>query len=338
MTSATTNPLKVAAAAGIHRIEVATPFLVGPVNCYLIEDEPLTLIDTGLNWMRAFDELEAGLREHNRSVADLERIVITHQHVDHLGLVSTLIERSGAELCTLDLLAPIISNFQTHARRDAALGQEIMSKYGVPPDAVRALSGSSNLFEVWGSSASPTLKLKDKSELEFAQRKFRVLHRPGHSPTDTVFIDEQRGIALVGDHLIENISSNPVIHSPAQGTVSDVFSARPRPLLAYIDSLKQTRELKFDIALAGHGEPVTNHVKLIDARFDLHRRRARQIRRLIATQPRTAYELAQQLWGDIALSQSFLTICEVLGHIDILLERNEVTQSTDDGVVYFEST
>ncbi len=32
-----------AAAAGVHRIAVPTPFAVGRVNVYLIEDEPLTL-------------------------------------------------------------------------------------------------------------------------------------------------------------------------------------------------------------------------------------------------------------------------------------------------------
>ncbi len=41
--------LERAAQAGIHRLAIPTPFLVGRVNCYLIEDEPLTLLDTGPN-------------------------------------------------------------------------------------------------------------------------------------------------------------------------------------------------------------------------------------------------------------------------------------------------
>ena len=38
-----------------------TPFLVGRVNCYLIEDEPLTLVDTGPNSGKSLDELERAL-------------------------------------------------------------------------------------------------------------------------------------------------------------------------------------------------------------------------------------------------------------------------------------
>lgn len=54
--------LALAAAHGIHRLELPTPFLVGRVNCYLIEDDPLTLIDTGPNSGTSLDELERALR------------------------------------------------------------------------------------------------------------------------------------------------------------------------------------------------------------------------------------------------------------------------------------
>ena len=83
----TAQSLKLAAEAGIHRLQLPTPFLVGRVNCYLIDDEPLTLIDTGPNSGTSLDELERALAQHGRSVEDLGLIVITHQHMDHLGLL-----------------------------------------------------------------------------------------------------------------------------------------------------------------------------------------------------------------------------------------------------------
>jgi glyoxylase-like metal-dependent hydrolase (beta-lactamase superfamily II) len=62
----------------IHCLPIPTPFAVGRVNCYLIEDDPLTLVDTGPNSGKALDALERALREHGRAIEDLERIVITH--------------------------------------------------------------------------------------------------------------------------------------------------------------------------------------------------------------------------------------------------------------------
>src|ERR671926_1485630 len=71
-------------------ISVPTPFYVGPVNCYLIKEEPLTLIDTGPKTREALEALREGLRGERVRVADLKRIVLTHAHEDHCGLAKQL--------------------------------------------------------------------------------------------------------------------------------------------------------------------------------------------------------------------------------------------------------
>jgi glyoxylase-like metal-dependent hydrolase (beta-lactamase superfamily II) len=98
--------LALAAEAGIHRLAIPTPFQVGRVNAYLIEDSPLTLLDSGPNSAKAMDELEQALARHGHAVEDLELLIVTHQHIDHFGLASVLARRSGAEVAALDVLAP----------------------------------------------------------------------------------------------------------------------------------------------------------------------------------------------------------------------------------------
>ena len=86
-----------------------------------------------------------------------------------------------------------------------------------------------------------------------------------------------------------------------------------------------------ELVLPGHGDPITDHRALIDERFALHRRRADKIHRLIAERPRTAYEIAQALWGNIAVTQAYLTLSEVLGHVDLLLNDGRVREVERDG-------
>ena len=76
-------------------LAIPTPFAVGRVNCYLIEDEPLTLVDTGPNSGKALDELEHQLAELGHSIEDLELVIITHQHIDHLGLIEIIADALG---------------------------------------------------------------------------------------------------------------------------------------------------------------------------------------------------------------------------------------------------
>ena len=89
--------------------------------------------------------------------------------------------------------------------------------------------------------------------------------------------------------------------------------------------------------LPGHGDPVTDHRALIDERFALHRRRADKIHRLIAERLRSAYEIAQALWGNIAVTQAYLTLSEVLGHVDLLLNDGRVREVKRDGLSLYEA-
>jgi glyoxylase-like metal-dependent hydrolase (beta-lactamase superfamily II) len=113
---------------------------------------------------------------------------------------------------------------------------------------------------------------------------------------------------------------------------------RPQSLVTYIESLKKTRAMDLDLVLPGHGDPVTGHAELIDERLALHQRRAEKIHGLIAERPRTAYEVAQTMWGNIAVTQAYLTLSEVVGHVDLLMNAGQVIEHDDDGVVRYEAT
>ncbi|HEY7891034.1 MAG TPA: MBL fold metallo-hydrolase [Solirubrobacteraceae bacterium] len=324
-----------AAGRGIHCLAVPTPFAVGRVNCYLVDDEPLTLVDAGPNSATSLTALQAALTEHGRRVEDLERIVITHQHIDHIGLVEILANRSGAEVCALEALAPWLSEYKQRMEADDAFSMDLMQRNGVPRDVVYALQAVSASFRAWGSAAHVTKPLGDGELLEFASRKWRVHHRPGHSPSDTIFHDERSGELLGGDHLIKHISSNPLISLPLDANAAP---RRPRALMSYLQSLRQTREMDLSVVLAGHGEPIEDHRGLIDERFRMHERRASKLHRLISERARNAYELAQEMWGNVAVTQAYLTLSEVLGHVDILVADGRVSESERDGVTYFEAS
>jgi glyoxylase-like metal-dependent hydrolase (beta-lactamase superfamily II) len=306
---------------GIHRIEVPTPFAVGRVNVYLIDDEPLTLVDTGPNSATSFDELTNGLAAVGHALEDIELVIVTHQHIDHLGLVSIVSQRSGADVAALDVAVPYVQNYSKEAQKDDEFARAMMLRNGMPEDVVSALSAVSQAFRAWGSSAEVTRVLHDGEELRFRDRTLQVHHRPGHSPTDTIFHDAERRMLIAADHLLGHISSNPLITRPIDGSTE-----RPQALVTYLRSLEATREMDVDLVLPGHGDAVTNHRTLIDERFALHRRRAEKIHRLVAEEPRTAYEIAQAMWGNIAVTQAYLTLSEVLGHTDVLKNEGRVRE------------
>lgn len=318
----------------IKVLPVPTPFAVGRVNTYLIEDDPLTLVDAGPNSGTSLTTLEAGLAEHGRRIEDLERIVLTHQHIDHIGLAQILADRSGAEVCALDALAPWLARYGSAMEEDDDFASALMRRNGIPGDVVVALRAVSSSFRAWGSPVQVTTPLAAGSSLGFAGRTWEVLHRPGHSPSDTVFHDAATGDLMAGDHLIKHISSNPLISRPLDPD-APADAPRPRALITYLQSMRETREMDLRQVLSGHGEPIDDHRTLIDERLAGHERRVAKIAGIIAGEPKSAFEIAQQMWGNVAVTQAYLTLSEVLGHVDLLLERGEVREVEDDGVVRF---
>lgn len=315
----------------IHCLPIPTPFQVGDVNVYVIEDEPLTLVDTGPNSAIALDTLERSLGELGHRVEDLGLIVLTHQHIDHIGLVDILARRSGAEVAALDALAPWVAEYAPRMEGDDRFAAKIMARHGVPEEVGYALRAVSGAFRGWGAAATVTMPLAPGGTLELRDRTYTVHHRPGHSPSDTIFHDAERREVVGGDHLIGHISSNPLITRPLDGDESE----RPRALRTYLDSLSATAAMDVDRILPGHGAVVTDHAALIEQRFRMHEKRAAKILGLLEDEPLTAHEIAQRLWGKVALTQAYLTLSEVLGHTDLLEERGQVEEVEDGGVVRF---
>jgi glyoxylase-like metal-dependent hydrolase (beta-lactamase superfamily II) len=320
-----------AAAAGIHRLAIPTPFAVGRVNVYLIEDDPLTLVDAGPNSGRALDELQTRLRDRGHSIDDIELILLSHQHIDHLGLVDIVASHSNAEVAAIDAAVPFVENYSQAAADDDRFAMDLMIRHGIPEDVTRALGSVSAAFRAWGSKAKITRVLGEGERIELRDRTLEVRFRPGHSPTDTVFHDAERKMLLAGDHLLGHISSNPLVSRPPDG------GERPQALVTYMESLRKTREMDIDLVLPGHGDPVTDHRTLITQRFDMHARRAEKLYGLIAERSQTAHELAQALWGNIAVTQAYLTLSEVLGHTDLLVNEGRVREVEEGAVVRFEA-
>ena len=332
MTLGPAEALDRAEKAGIRRLRIPTPFAVWRVNCYLLEDEPLTLIDTGPNSGKALDELETQLRELGHSIDDLELVILTHQHIDHVGLVEIIVGHSGADVAAIDVAVERMGNFGEDAEREDRFAGELMLRHGIPENVVYALQSVSRSFRGWGARAEVTRPLRHGETIGFRDRTLQVLHRPGHSPSDTIFWDAERQILIAADHLIKHISSNPLISRPLDGS-----DERTQALVTYLQSMAETREMPAEVVLSGHGDPITDHVALIDERFATHQRRKEKIYGLIAEQPRTGYELAQAIWGNVAVTQAFLTLSEVIGHVDLLVNEGRVQEVFNGKVARFEA-
>jgi glyoxylase-like metal-dependent hydrolase (beta-lactamase superfamily II) len=320
--------------ARIARIELPTPFRVGPVNVYLLAgDGPLTLVDAGPNWQPALEALEAGLRGCGVEVEQLQQLVLTHQHFDHMGLARKIRSRSGAMCVALDPLADYLAAYPASVAEDDEYAVGIMRRYGTPDQLIEEVRTISRSFWSYGEAVDTDRRIRPGDVVNAGGQVLRTLWHPGHSPTDSLFVDDVSRTAFVGDHLLGHISSNPVAHRPIEGDAR----ARPHALATYLDSLEKTGALELAKAWSGHGPPIDDVAPLIRERIEHHRERKETIFDLIESGIESAHDVGVALWGRVETSQVYLALSEVLGHTDLLIADSKVREVERAGVIHFEA-
>lgn len=313
------NEADFAARCGVHRIPVSTPFIVGPVNCYLLTRGYLTLVDTGTVTEQSWTDLEAGVRRCGYALSDLKRIYLTHHHADHVGQCRRLVEISGAEVWGHpDILEQDRLSHQ-HDETTRRFFENIMTEFGVPVAEAREAMALWDKFKTFSEPAVLHHPIYEGDALG----PFRIHFVPGHSTTDTLLVNEAEGYTLAGDHILEDFNPNPLLRRAAPGQVRD------RALVEYQASLRRSRELPLGICLPGHGELIDDHVRVIDGLLAQHERKNRRIAQMCGPAGLTPYDVAMALYPGLKLQHLYLALSVAAGQLEVLESRGEAESRHD---------
>jgi glyoxylase-like metal-dependent hydrolase (beta-lactamase superfamily II) len=316
-------------------VEIQLPLAhVGSVNAWLLRGNPLTLIDTGPRDDGALSALEDGLRGQGVRLEDIELVLATHHHLDHVGLAATIQRRSGAIVAVLDGVADYAERYAAEVERDRVFAHALMGHHGVPEEVVADDEGFWDYIRGSSEDFRADLRLADGEHIQAGGRRLRVVARPGHSTTDTLFVDDRDALAFGGDHLLSRISSNTEINAPDRAQ-----DGRARSRVRYLDNLRRTAQMPLSRLLTGHGAPVTDHARLVEARLLDHHRRCERIVAILQDGPSTAFAIANRLWPvRTVTAQPLLVVWEVVGHLELLLAGGHVAERTRDRGSVFELT
>jgi glyoxylase-like metal-dependent hydrolase (beta-lactamase superfamily II) len=307
-------------------IIVPTPFYVGPVNCYLIAEDPVTLIDTGPKTKEAVEALRDGLRHAGFRLSDIRRIVLTHAHEDHCGLAKTIRD----EAKDAQVLVHAWETGHKVGRLQYDEHRQLLLRAGVPPDELEMMR---KMYEGVRSLADALeddehAELNDEEELLFANGALRVLHTPGHTPGSCSFLREADRTIIAGDCVLKRITPNPVL-SP-----DPIDPSRRFPSLAeYQVSLARLRSFAPTLVHGGHGDVVTDYDELFNRYVRAIGTRQGLVVSLVSKSDSTAWEVALQMFPDAANDDvhRFLAVSEAVAHLDLAHSEGRLAVEIADG-------
>lgn len=296
----------------VHRIELPTPFPVGPVNAYLLLGDPLTLVDAGPKTEAAQAALESGVAATGRRIEEIQRIILTHGHSDHFGNAAWVQARSGAPVLAHPADRPKFAGerWVTDSLRKHFLAAGLPESF--LPTFTERIRGLRHLFD-----AVPEFQpLQDGDTVPLDRSGLRVLHCPGHS-IGHICLYHEDGALVAGDLLLEEISPNPVVEFDARGE-------RIPTLPQYLHSLRRVLLLNCEIAYPGHGGPITNPSVRIRELIAHHEQRKEEIHARLGRGGKTLVALCREVYPRLDDLNLMLALSEVVGHLDLLAEEKRV--------------
>lgn len=353
----------------IHQIVLPLPPTaersVSSVQVHLIEGDPLTLIDTGTRVPESRAVLESALDELGYDLAAIERVVLTHAHPDHMGLVQGIRDAGATLECWVHSDdAPMVEaqDELLCARSDGI--RELFEEHGLPKGLLARMDAGrlDALRRVAAESQSTTVDrtLGDGDRVAFKHFGLVVRHCPGHTPGHILLEDEESRILFTGDQIMEQAIPNTETHyledRAANSAGRPSRAGRPgggpdrvdalhrrarfRGLLEMRRSLRRLRSRRFKRLLPAYGGVIQRSERAIGATllyYDVRIHRIdRGLRHLaLLGQDVTAFEIWQSLFPQDAPYETIRDqLLLVIGALDCLEDEGKLeTRRRHDGVL-----
>lgn len=326
------------APAGVHPIETPTPFdEVATVNSYLVEGPPLTLVDCGVDMPNSWKAFKEQLDVLGYRPEQVERIVITHAHPDHMGFARRVQERSGATIYVGEHEAKSFdANYEERLKRMGPVYREFFSRLGIGEDVMQYMAGMQEMVRGIAPPFEEYETLAEGDHIEFKDFELEVLYNPGHTYGLICLQEPERKFLFSNDHLLQETSPSPVLDLGGEG--EDDFEKKFRSLVSYYEQIQRVGEMEFTCVLPGHGKPFVGHKRVIESLMRFYNLRQGKMWDLLeGNGPQSVKGLGRLLFPKVPPIKDFLIACEVLGNLEVLEDIGAVHREFDGTHYLFEA-
>src|ERR671937_95307 len=258
---------------GVDRLTLPLPTGPRHVHCYLLDgDDGRLLVDTGLGLPGDEDAWDG---------VEVDAIVLTHMHPDHVGGAERAAEATRARVHQLGLDYDQCVRVWGSADWPERMAGWFRS-HGVPAPVADELIEQGHAVAPFICFVREPHLLREGDCVD----GWEVLWLPGHADGHVALL--RQGVLVCGDVLLADIS-------PAIGLYPD---SRPDPLADYLRTLERIVELAPAVAYPGHGEPVREPATRARELIEHHTRRLEETRAALGGEPRSGFEISVRLFGD----------------------------------------
>ncbi|MBN1572083.1 MAG: MBL fold metallo-hydrolase [Deltaproteobacteria bacterium] len=311
---------------GVHTFTLPLLFPLNPVNVYFIPGEVPTLIDTGLDTEPAWEKLVSGIERLGFSMADVRRIILTHGHIDHMGLCGKIIGHVDAEV----LIHPadefrvtagveeLVKMMEKNAHRFVSMGLS-------ERDVDRIFRNYIKLMRRFYAPLSRCSFIEEGDEIDLGGFTLKVVGTPGHTGGSISLIDG-KGVLFSGDHVMNGVATNPLPEMTADAGVG---------LVPYIESLKKVLGLEPRLIYPGHGDAIADPRDHVEKTLAFHDDLFARVESNIDDGWITPADLTSRIFPELAGIYASHVVFEVNGYLEALCVSGRAESREEGGLSRF---
>src|SRR5208282_936182 len=321
---------------GIYEIFLPLPMRPTIINVYLIDcGGAWALIDTGMNSPESIQTLEEAFAQVGIKIEDLDTLIATHHHIDHFGASGTIRRRSHAKTYVHPLEVEranrmVMFGQTNHAERPES--RAFFLSHGFPIDKFSPAGMRPGWMgtALYNPATEPDHPVKDGDIIKVGDRELEVIWTPGHSPGHNVIYLRKEKVMIVGDHLLHKIT-------PHVGIYPD--NPEGNPLGDFIDSQLKVQRFDADYVLPAHGGVYNDHRHRANQIIEHHRYREAGMLDLVKQKPKTAFEVAQQVFGgeERPIFHVMAATFETLAHLQLACIEGRARKMTRGDQIVFQT-
>lgn len=309
----------------IARVELPTPFGVGPVNAYLVPGRRPLVVDCGMDFRDSKERLAAAIADVLGGA--VYGVVLTHSHIDHCGLAGWVQETYDARLALHPRARATVEAYPKVQHAIAERYREPFVAAGLPIERYDEAAARMIDTAHWWTKPRVDYELTDGERILADHRSWRIRHLPGHAPGHVGLFAED-GTALTGDTVIPQLSVNAFFDG-----------GQPETGLGLSNHLATLRRLLVAAPRRigpGHRGWVDDPAGAIDEALALLEDRLAFVLDLMpAGEPVRPWDLVPAIYGDVTedVDQAWLAVADLLGTFELLRRRGRVQLIEGDGFI-----
>jgi len=310
------------------QIELPTFFEVMTVNTWLLKGEENVLIDCGEKTDKCWQALIKGLADNGLTLQDISKVVITHAHLDHMGMANRITQNCDAQIWVSQMTYEWAVNLKELLdRRSKATRESFAPNFTEEQRAEFKDFGYQKLSPYWDEIPPDRLEIFPmEGTVNLAGNEWEIIHTPGHCLNQTCFYQKEKGWLLSADMLLPMISM-PIVDAERTPPYKGVKS-----LLMHMASYDKLLQRNITKAFPGHYPAFEEVETVIHKQLSKISKRKEKCFDLIGQGVANFMDLTKAIYPDRVHNG---TMFMILGYLQMLEEEDRIKAELINGINHY---